>query len=311
MGVIKMIAVLFAVLIAIPLISVYAEDGDETAAPRYLDAAFLDEILDFSDAISLPALALPEIPIVDPALDAVNEALPLDFELGFSVVSAYIWRGQNLGSDASFQPYVTVSPSFEPLGDLSFTYWVDITKNEPGKNAREFDFVVDYSFDFLEGIGYLGYDEEKAPYLLSKAFDFTFDTGYIYYKFPPQPDTKSQEVYWGVEYDMPLHPSFSIYNDWDRGRGIWYEWGISQDINVGVVTLATYATMGYNHKQWGTTSALSTLDFGVSMPVPLGTHMTIEPFLSYTKRLNPTYTDDGADLTHDELYGGMNWSITF
>jgi len=141
--------------------------------------------------------------------------------------------------------------------------------------------------------------------------DFSFDTGYIYYKFPPQPDTKTQEVYFGIEYNLPLSPSFYVYQDWDRGRGLWYEWGISHDLDLKFFTLSTYAKMGYNHRQWGTTSALSTLDFGASIPIAVGSHMTVEPFLSYTKRLKATYTDDETDLTHDELYGGVNWSITF
>lgn len=275
-----------------------------------LEPEIIDGLLDFSDVVSLPAIGIEEIPGLDAALDSFDEVCPLDFELGFTLASAYIWRGQNLGSDASFQPYVTVSPSFEPLGDLSFTYWADITKNEADRNEREFDYAVDYNFDILEALGKFGYSSDSAPYALTKVLDFNFDTGYIYYDFPPNGGSKSQEVYFGVAYNLPLHPSFTIYNDWDRGRGLWMEWGVSQDINLGLVTLATYATMGYNKSQWGESSALSTLDMGGSIPIAIGTHMTIEPFLSYTKRLNATYTGE-SDLTHDELYGGMNWSICF
>ena len=237
------------------------------------------------------------------ALNQVSEALPVGIEVGMSVASAYIWRGQNLGTDASFQPYVTLSPEFVP-GSLSFTIWADITKNEEDRNLREIDYAVDYSFGMLD---VLGLEAEGA----AKAADFSLSTGYIYYDFPPSGGTKSQEIYWGIDYNLPLSPSFYVYNDWDRGRGLWYEFGISQDIDLKVITLSTYATLGYNHKQWGTTSALSTLDMGVSVPLAIGEHVTIEPFLSYTKRLKSTYTDDGADLTHDELYGGMNFSFAF
>lgn len=291
-------------------ISTNAVIAEEKARPTYLEPSILDDALDFSEAVDLPAFGIEEIPGFDAALDKFDEISPIDFEIGFSLVSAYIWRGQNLGSDASFQPYVTASPSFEPLGDLSFTYWANITKNEPDRNEREFDYAVDYNFDMPELLALFGYDADETPYLLHKVFDFNFDTGYIYYDFPPNGGTKSQEVYFGVQYNLPLRPSFFIYNDWDRGRGLWLEWGISQDINLGVFTVATYATMGYNKSQWGESSALSTLDMGASIPIAIGKRMTIEPFLSYTKRLNPTYSG-GADLTHDELYGGFNWSLTF
>lgn len=252
-------------------------------------------------------LAVPEIPVVDEALSSAEEALPLSFELGFSLASSYVWRGQNLGTDASFQPYVTISPEFVP-GSLSFTYWVDITKNEPDRNTREVDYAVDYSFDVSELVKAMGASEDS---LATKMASFSLSTGYIYYDFPPNGGSKSQEVYWGIDLALPLSPSFYVYNDWDRGRGLWYEFGISQDIDMKAFTLCTYANLGYNHKQWGTTSALSVLDFGASIPIDLGNHMTVEPFLSYAKRLKSTYTDDGADLTHDELYGGMNFSIAF
>ncbi|MBU1864620.1 MAG: hypothetical protein KKH94_13250 [Candidatus Omnitrophica bacterium] len=98
-----------------------------------------------------------------------------------------------------------------------------------------------------------------------------------------------------------------MYNDWNRGRGAWLAWGISQDVNIGVCTLSNYATLNYNHGQWGADSQFSTLDFGTSIPISIGKHMTIEPFISYTKELD----DDGADMVNDELYGGFNWSINF
>jgi hypothetical protein len=256
-------------------------------------------------------LEIPQIPYFDSSLDKFDEVSPFDFELGFSLASAYIWRGQNVGSDTSFQPYVKVSPSFEPFGDLSFTFWTDITKDSPGTNDREHDYIVDYTFSVLEGAKLLGYSDESSPKLLTKMLDFNFDTGYTYYQFPPKPATKSQEVYFGMTYNLPLSPSFYVYQDWDLGRGIWYEWKISHDFDLKYLTLSTYAKLGFNQRQWGTTSALSVLDFGGSIPIPGGSHMKISPFLSYSKRLKPTYTNDETDLVHDELYGGMNYSIVF
>jgi hypothetical protein len=285
----------------------HAQEGVvEDAAPGYLDPEALDAFLSVGEYDG-PVLGLEEIPGIDSAFDKFDELSPIDFELGFTVASAYIWRGQELGSDASFQPYVTVSPSFEPLGDISFTYWADITKNSPDRNDLEHDFVLDYNFDMLDLLEIGGYNRDEEPYLATKLFDFNFDAGYIYYSFPPFGGTKSQEVYFGVSYNLPLHPSFYIYNDWDRGRGSWYQFGLSQDLDLGAFTLSTYANLGYNKGQWGADSQFSTLDMGISLPIPVGKHQTLSPFLSFTKELD----DDGANLVNDRLYGGLNYSITF
>ncbi|MBU1864619.1 MAG: hypothetical protein KKH94_13245 [Candidatus Omnitrophica bacterium] len=188
------LVILFS-LNVIPRISLSEEPETVLSEASILDASYLDKILDYSDTIKLPVIGVEELPVLDAALDTFDELSPIDFELGFTLANAYIWRGQTLGGDASFQPYVTVSPSFEPIGDLSFTFWADITKDESGENQREYDFVVDYNFDVLDLLSGIGYSEDDAPHVLTKLLDFNFDTGYIYYKFPPQPDTKSQEVY--------------------------------------------------------------------------------------------------------------------
>ncbi len=218
-----------------------------------------------------------------------------DFELGFTFASAYIWRGQNFGTDASWQPYVTVSPKCIPegFGDISFTCWANVTKNNPGENHNETDFSIDYELD-IEEYG-------------------SFSAGYIYYDFPHVEDDdadESQEIYFGVALPVLLNPSFTWYHDFDAGSGEWLEFGLSHDFDVIGVSVSTYATLSYVDGQWGAGSGFSTLDFGASLPIPLGMHMTIEPYVSYTKRLEDTYSG-GVNLIHDELYGGFNWSITF
>jgi len=278
----------------------------EETEPGFLDPEILDNFFSIGDYDG-PTLGIEEVPGIDNVLDAIDEALPVYFDIGFSVVTAYIWRGQNLGSDASFQPYVTAGIDAIPAIDFSFTYWADITKNEPDRNLREVDYATDFNINILEALELIGYEPNDNPYLANKLFDFTFDTGYIYYDFPPNGGSKSQEVYFGVEYNLPLSPSFFIYNDWDRGRGAWLEWGIAQDLDLGAFTVCTYATLGYSKGQWGADEQFSTLDLGASIPISLGKHTTIEPFISFTKELE----DDGAGLVNDELYGGMNFSIAF
>ena len=292
---------------------IYTSAAEETKwlEPEIVDNAFEQLVGRHIEKVTGDQkLKIAKIPGFDDALDEIGKISPFDIEIGFTLANIYLWRGQNLGNDASWMPYVTVSPDFEPLGDLSFTYWADITQHMPGKDDLEYDFVVDYTVDILEILKLVQYDPETSPYLLTKLMDISFSTGYIYYWFPPS-CTDSHEVYWSMEYNLPLHPSFAIYNDFDQGRGIWYEWGVSQDFDLKLITLSTFATLGYNHRQWGESSKLSIFHFGGSVPFEIGTHTVIEPFLSYSKRANRTYTADGSDLTTDELYGGFNFSIGF
>ena len=310
-GVKKNVLAVFVVMALLTSLSAYAQSENRFLEPEVIDNAF-DACIGktIESIVGSGRLGIERIDGYDDFLDRFSELSPFDFELGFTLANIYLWRGQTLGSDTSWMPYVTVSPDFEPLGDISFTYWVDITKDTPGKDDLEYDFVIDYTVSMLELACLIGFKKENAPYLLEKALDFSFSTGYIYYWFPPAGDD-SYEMYWGVEYNLPFHPTMTIYNDFGDGSGVWLEWGVSQDFDLKLVTLSTFATLGYNHRQWGKTSALSVFQFGGSIPLSIGTHMTIEPFLSYSARLKKTFDDDGANLTHDAWYGGFNFSIGF
>ncbi|GEM_PF-2173458 len=284
--------------------------------PKFLDPEIVDKWFNetvgkkFESVVGDAKIGIPYIPYHDDFYDNFGKISPFDFTLGFTLANIYLWRGQNLGSDTSWMPYVTVSPDFEPVGDLSFTYWADITQHVPGKDDLEYDFVVDYSLSVLDTLKKIGCSVDDMPYIGKKLLDFTFQTGYLYYWFPPVTDD-SHEIYFGQSYNWPFHPYWKVYNDFDLGRGVWWETGISQDFDLKLFTVSTFASLGYNHRQWSESSALQTLFFGGSVPVPIGKHMTIEPFLSYSKRLKRTFTEDGTDLTHDEIYGGFNYTLSF
>lgn len=260
------------------------------------------------------SFGIKRLPGFDDALDAVGKISPIDVEMGFTVANIYLSRGEKIGNHASWMPYVSLSPDFEPLGDLKATYWSDITRRMPGTNHLEDDWILEYTVEIPDIIKIAGGDVEKAPYLLKKALDFCFTTGYWYYWYPPTKES-TKEISWGINYHLPLNPTVTVYNDYVRGKGLWWEWGISQDFDLKLFTLSTFAIMGYNHRQWSVSSRLSMLYFGGSIPISIGSHMKIEPFLSYSKRLKRTFRLDEegelVDITHDELYGGFNYVITF
>ena len=299
------------------IISVHAEDNTaQTCNNTYLEPEIVSNFFDahfgshLEKLVGNNRLEIKSLHGLDDALDSLGNISPFDIEMGFSTANMYLWRGQKLGSDTSFQPFVSASPDFEPFGDLVFTFWTDITKDTPGKNDLEYDFVVEYTFHMLELLKIIGCDESNCCYPLKKLLDFNLSTGYIYYWFPPATDD-SHEIYWKLAYNLPFNPSFLISHDIDAGDGVWYEAGISQDFDLKLFVLSTFATLGYNHRQWGKTSAFSIFQFGGSIPVSIGTHITVEPFLSYSKRLKRTSTDDETDLVHDELLGGFNFVIGF
>lgn len=295
-------------------------DEAKSVKPRFLDPEIVDSACyncvgkTMGKCTGNIKLGIPEIPYWDTTLDKFGKVSPLYFELGFTLANKYIWRGQDLGNNVSWQPYVKSGHDFGPLGNPSFTYWVNITNDYKGGNGKdnsEYDFVFDYNLDILKAAGLLGVEQEKMPYLIKKAIDINFSTGYIYYYFPPY-HTDTKEVYWTIRYNWPLHPYVSIINDIDAGRGIWYEWGICEELDFNIVKVCAYAKLGYNKNQWISGSALQTLDFGGSIPFPIGKHMAIRPFLSYSKRLHRTYPEGSEDvITHDELYGGFSYSINF
>ncbi len=322
--------------------TIIVKEPGSPLSPGYLEPSIVDDAFDRHVGQRIAAvtrdarLGVSKIPGYDDALDVVGKYSPLAFELGFTLTSKYIWRGQNLGDRACWQPYVKTSTKFLPLGTFSFTYWANLLKNgnEEGEDDSpdtEHDFYFDYNFDMLAGAKLLGVEAGQWPYLLRKAADFNLAIGIWRYWFPPT-GTSDNEFYGTVTYNWPLNPYVTIVNDFTAGTGIWYEVGVAQSFDLKLVTVAGYSKLGYNHKQWSASSKLQTFEFGFSLPIPVGAHMCIEPFLSYSKRLKKTYFytqyeeatgfdgdgnevtttfDQGNILTGDEFYGGFKYMINF
>ena len=308
------------ILLATSIVSAQQASNSQAEVPKKVsvfDAEFIDLVFEehvgrhIAPVVGDARFGIKRIDGYDDALDQFTAVCPIDIEIGFTLANMYLWRGQNLGSDTSFQPYVTASPDFEPFGDLSFTYWLDFTQNSRNKDEREQDFVVDYTFAFDDLLVCAGLINDDTPNIVKRLLDFDFSAGYIYYYFPFD-GTDSHEYYFKMEAtNMILHPYIAIYHDFDQGSGTWIERGISQDFDLKLFTLSTFAILGYNHRQWSKKECFSNLHFGGSIPIEIGTHMVIEPFLSYSKRLDHTRDDFDQNMVHDELYGGFNYSISF
>ncbi len=306
----------------------WAEKGG-AAIPAAGEIKFLDpEMVDhaFDDLIGRRIapivrdnkLAVQQVPYCDDALDQFGKYSPFDFELGFTLTSKYMWRGQDLTPPrACWQPYVRVSPDFEPIGNFCFTYWTNIASGYPTDDT-EHDFYLDYNLDMLDLLKTVGVKKDTMPYLVRKALDFNLAAGWGYFFYPPS-GACTDEVYGTVTYNWPFHPYVFFTNDYRLGNGVWCETGISESFDLKLFILNYYTKIGYNHRQWSVSSKLQTLELGFSMPLPLGKHMKIEPFLAYSKRLNKTYyttaNEDGSSdwhiRTRDNFFGGFKYVINF
>jgi len=270
-------------------------------------------------------LAIEKMPVMDDALDEFGKISPLAFETGFTLSSKYVWRGQNLGNRASLQPYAKAGTKFLPLGTLSFTWWGNFMPDGVSEGVTvdtEHDFTFDYNFDFLTLLKKGGIQTDSWACPFNKLLDFNYATGFIYYHFPPT-RTSSNEYYNVLTFNWPFHPYLAAYNDFGPGNGLWYEWGFSQPWDLKLFTVNSYVKFGYNKKQWCSSSKLQTMEYGFSLPIPVGKHMKIEPFISHSVRLNKTYyytqVDDGNGnlveqgnvLTQNEFFGGFKYSISF
>jgi len=139
----------------------------------------------------------------------------IDFELTSDFFSKYIWRGQNLNDDPVFQPGISAT-----YGNFTSGIWgnLELTNaNDKSGNFSELDYSLDYSSP-MPGI-------ESVRYSI----------GVIYYDFPGSyadgtrvPDTT--EVYWGLNFDLLLSPSITVYHDVDEAEGTYISLAIEHSI---------------------------------------------------------------------------------
>jgi len=233
----------------------------------------------------------------------------IDFEIAADFYGKYIWRGQNLNDDPVFQPGLTAT-----YGNLTAGIWgnLDTTNiNDRSGNFSELDLSLDYSGD-LPGIKGVGYS-----------------VGVIYYDFPGAaadgttvPDTT--ELYWGLNFDLPLNPSITVYHDLDEAEGSYASLAASHSIekilNLGPntpVAMEICASLGwgsssYNKYYWGTDqSKLNDLAFSVAFPFEIK-GWTITPSLNYVTLLSNDICDtDAYGTDSDFFFAGIGISKSF
>lgn len=224
----------------------------------------------------------------------LNASLPEPgFEITADYLGKYIWRGQNLNDDPVFQPGVSMT-----IGGLTGAVWASqdtTTINGQNGEFTEWDYSLDYSGDvpIIEGVGY--------------------SLGVINYHFPSVVGDTT-EVYWGLNFDLPLSPSFTLYHDIDVIDGTYAEFGLGHSIEkiaelgpeipIGMDIGASlgWGSASYNKGYWSTDeSKLNDLALSVSFPFEIG-GWTVSPSLNYVTLLDSRLRDTDTFSEESEYF---------
>jgi uncharacterized protein (TIGR02001 family) len=252
---------------------------------------------------SLITVVVVFVAVCSPFAFAEDEGLGIDITADF--FSKYVWRGQLLNDNYVFQPGIS-----KTFGGLTAGIWgnLDMT-GEATKDGdmTEVDYYLDYSGTLAEGIG--------------------FSVGVIYYDFPTNspPIDDTTEVYWGLSFDLPLSPSFTVYHDVDDvDDAVYVSFGIGHSIE-SIMELGTDTPVGmdigvslgwgngdYNKAYWGQPgSALNDLAFSVAFPFEMG-GWSITPSLNYVTMADGGFDDnDSFGTAGDHFFTGISIGTTF
>ena len=243
---------------------------------------------------------------------AEEEKPSADFSV--AVLSAYIWRGQELSRDSIvIQPSMTVSyMGFS--GNLWGNLDTDQYKSDEDNNWNETDFTLSYG----KGFGML-----------------SVEGGYIYYGLDGCDDT--QEIFLTLGLDTFLSPSLTVYKDIDSYSHWYFLLGISHAFEITErVSLELSGSVSYllskdedDYPEIGSDGVPTGDEFenfhdgviSANLPIAVAKYITITPSLAYTFPLSSDASDEmewrsagfRAKTSGDDnfIYGGVTVSMAF
>ena len=230
--------------------------------------------------------------------EALNEApaedeKPWSLSFDSTFVNKYIWRGQNLNNNASFQPGMSFS-----YKNLTVSSWSQFShtgfgdSGVAGNHWTEHDLTVDYGFALSEKL--------------------SLNVGWVNYAFPNLgEDRYTNEFYGGISADTILQPSFSIYVDPHQGEGLYYNLGIGHGLDLGNgFGLSLSAAAGLNQGQWIDITTVSDVVLGVGLDIPVSDNVTLSPFWNYITGNDSLRRGPDAFYFSGHL-AGMNLNISY
>lgn len=221
-------------------------------------------------------------------LFAVSAALALDFGVGTTYGTKYMFRGQRLLDNPYLAPTVVVgNKNFE----LQATSFYDVKKKE--------NFRADYDLAFVA-------DHPK--------FDLKF--GFKYYDFV-KADTNTSEFYVSAGWKTVLHPYVTVFFDASKGNGQYILAGIEKSL-VDKDTLSFGVNVGYlmdNKMIAKDYVGFYNGEIYLTGKINVGQHIIAKPILAYNFPLNGSAKVSIEQLSMrnaaNTLYGGMELIINF
>ena len=214
-----------------------------------------------------------------------------------AVISKYVWRGLILTDDPVLQPSLTVG--YKGLG-LNIWANTDLTdvNGTPGE-INELDYTLDYSFSVKK---------------------VNLGVGVIQYTFPHTGFEPTTELFGTAALDVLLSPTVKIYWDVDEVGGVYGTVGIGHSFALGeargispVLDLSAslgYATSGWNEGYYGVNSSgFVDLLLTAGLPIPIDGHLSITPYVSYSKVIDSDLKNAVAD--DDAAFFGATLSVAF
>lgn len=246
-------------------------------------------------------------------LPAVAEDEKPTADLSVSVLSAYIWRGQELSKNSAVvQPSMTMGYkgfSTNIWGNLDTDPYSTTAGVDNPSKWNETDLTLSYakSFGILNAEG-----------------------GYIYYGLDGADD--SEEVFLTLGLDTLLSPSLTAYRDvgtyphWYFLLGVSHSFKVTEKVSLDLSASASYLKSKdsddypeINNSGTSTGNKFENFHDGVisaSLPISVAKYITVTPVVSYTFPLSDDAGDEmkwRSKKGNDDMfvYGGVTVSMAF
>lgn len=229
------------------------------------------------------------------------------FNLTSDFYSKYVWRGQLLNDDPVFQPSIGVGYkgwTANVWGNLNLTDYG--TSNNRGE-FTEYDLTLDYSGKFSE--------DSKIGY----------SVGTVHYHFPSLSAFDTTEIYWGLNFDVPLSPAIKVYHGLGNENGTYVNLSIGHTLEKVMTfsekcycNLVWGASLGwgngtYNKDYWGVDeSRLNDLALTLALPICFPGGWTVKPSINYVTLVDGAIrSSDVYARSSDYLFTGVSISKSF
>lgn len=221
----------------------------------------------------------------------------VSFNAGTSFLNKYVWRGCLITDGAVLQPTLTAG-----YKGVSLNVWgnMDFTDDAGYKNKfKEFDYTLDYSFDFN---------------------NFSFSAGAVDYTFPDTGVKSTTEIYAGAIYNITGSPSLKIYQDVKEVKGTYFSFGGGYSFPIGEITSIDlsgalgFATAKHNKCYYfADSSGLTDLFIGAGFPFEVGKNISLTPSAAFTSLINSDIRDayDKVDIDTENIIFGITVSADF